>query len=118
MIQLSRLSSSLSRRRAPSCFLVVLLAVLSGASAVDAQGSRRSAGSVVAAADSAGLERVEVRLVGGSASAVTNAAGHFALLVPIGPVRLTIRRIGLASDTTLVLAGQDSVVIFARVLAV
>ena len=53
-----------------------------------------------------------------TASAITDAAGHFALPVPVGPVRLTIRRIGLAPDTIAVPAGQDSVVIFARVLAI
>src|SRR5688572_1713776 len=86
MIQLSGLPWSNFWRRAPICLLVLLLAALSVASEVQAQDSRRVSGSVLAAADSARLARVEVALVGGSASAVTDAAGHFALPVPVGPV--------------------------------
>jgi hypothetical protein len=108
---------SCARRRLPS-HLLVLLATLGFASAVEAQDSRRIAGSVLAASDSARLARVEVDLVGGSASAVTDTQGRFTLAVPLGPVRLAIRRIGIAPDTIAVAAGQDSVVIFARVLAV
>ena len=55
-MQLPGLSWSGYWRRAPSCLLVVLLATLAVASEVQAQGSRRIAGSVVDAADSARLE--------------------------------------------------------------
>src|SRR5687768_11508719 len=100
-----------------SRILLLILAALVLAPELHAQ-DRRLAGTVVAAADSTTLEGVSVGVVGTAAATITDAAGRFLLQAPVGAVRLTIRRIGLAPDTFAVAPGQDSVVLYARVSAV
>jgi TonB-dependent receptor-like protein len=94
------------------------LALLAIASRLESQEGRLITGRVLAAADSTPLGSVRTGAVGTLAVTFTNSAGRFALRTPAGVARITIRGLGIAPDTVTVPAGQDTVSIFARALAV
>ncbi len=96
---------------------IVLLCVAT-ISPLSAQQGRRIAGHVVAASDSAPLAGVVVGAVGTPTATLTDQAGRFELRAPAGAARITIRGIGIAPDTVLLPAGQDTIRIYARALAI
>ena len=102
-------------RRALSLLIIALPAI---PAQLESQAVLRPiTGHVFAAADSTPVEAVVVGAVGTRSETVTDRAGRFALRVPRGAARITIRGIGITPDTISVPAGIDTVQIFVRPLA-
>ena len=95
-----------------------VLLLLAFAAPSSAQQTRLLTGHVFAFADTTPLASVVVGALGTPTVTLTDASGRFALQVPAGPVRVTIRGIGVAPDTIAVPADQDTLRIFAHALAI
>ncbi|MBI4500896.1 MAG: TonB-dependent receptor [Gemmatimonadetes bacterium] len=96
---------------------VFALALAAAAAQLPAQDQRSIAGRVLSLSDSTPLASVQVTVSGGRFG-LTDSSGTFTLDAPPGSIQIAIRRVGIVPDTVSVPAGQDSVVIYARLLAV
>src|ERR1041384_3625586 len=101
-----------------SHFLLFALGAGGLAGPLAAQQGRLIRGQLLAAADSTPVAAAIVGAVGVAGTAVTDSSGRFALVMPAGLARLTIRGIGVVPDTVIIPASADSVRIFVFRLAI
>jgi hypothetical protein len=102
-----------------SLILGIMLVGLLAPAPVSGQEGRALSGVVVSAQDSTPLEGVVVAVVGAESRTVTDGRGRFSLQdVPRGPLRLLFSRIGVATDTVALTAGQREVLVVLRLQAV
>lgn len=84
-----------------------------------AQGARTLRGRVLSAADSSGLSRVRVQVLGSVAATVSDRSGNFVLRgLPSGELRIAFERIGLVADTIRVAGNQATLIAYVNLSAV
>ena len=95
--------------------LAALMAMTVGPVGAEAQRARVIRGRVVLSTDSLPLSSVFLHVLGTGVTTLSDVAGRFELAqAPAGPVRVAYRRIGIVSDTVTVLAGRDTLTVFAQ----
>lgn len=97
--QLYRMVIAARRPSLRQRIVAALLAIAAVPGALLAQATGVVTGTVTAAATDAVVRLASVRVVGGSASTLTNDAGRFRLVLPVGDQRLEVRRIGFQPAT-------------------